>query len=90
MKPHVIGGVTIKAPMRPEYNTILTPEALEFVAHLSRWGGSCGKALPSDTHVLLQAGRKLADAGHDRASGGQAVLRTGMGSMPWPPYFWHP
>ncbi|KAL6783883.1 MAS1A [Auxenochlorella protothecoides x Auxenochlorella symbiontica] len=36
MQPQLIGGVKVSAPVRPEYSTILTPEALQFVAHLSR------------------------------------------------------
>ncbi|KDD74227.1 malate synthase [Helicosporidium sp. ATCC 50920] len=36
MKPQMLGGCLISAPLRAEYRKILTPEALEFVAHLSR------------------------------------------------------
>jgi hypothetical protein len=37
MQPQVIGGVKIMAPVRPEYRTILTPEACQLVAHLARY-----------------------------------------------------
>ncbi|GAB4822366.1 hypothetical protein N2152v2_009412 [Parachlorella kessleri] len=36
MQPQVVGGLTIKAPLRPEYRTILTPEACQLLAHLAR------------------------------------------------------
>lgn len=32
----VIGGAEVRAPVPQEYRRILTPEALNFVAHLSR------------------------------------------------------
>ncbi len=44
-----IGGCTIRAPVPPEFRRILTPEAMQFVAHLSRWVGhassNCGWAI---------------------------------------------
>ena len=36
MKPQTIGGVTILAPVRPEYRAILSPQAMDFVASLAR------------------------------------------------------
>lgn len=34
-------------PVRPEYRVILTPEALQFVAHLARSAGSCAELAAS-------------------------------------------
>ena len=39
MQATVIGGATLHAPVPPEYRRVLTPEAMDFVAHLSRCGG---------------------------------------------------
>ena len=36
MQATVIGGATVHAPVPPEYRRVLTPDALDFVAHLSR------------------------------------------------------
>ena len=48
MQAQVIGGVSIRAPVPPEYRSVLTPGALEFIAHLARWvlccGGGCQQA----------------------------------------------
>jgi malate synthase len=36
MAPNSLRGVSITGQLSPEYETILTPEALSFVAHLAR------------------------------------------------------
>jgi malate synthase len=52
MKPHVMGGMTILAPLRPEYSNILTPQALGFVAELAR-------TYTSRVNQLLQRRREM-------------------------------
>lgn len=39
MMPQLVGGAKIIAPIRPQYQGIITPEAMQFVAHLARFAG---------------------------------------------------
>ena len=52
MEATTVGGVTLLAPLRPEYRAVLTPQALEFVAQLSR-------AFGPRVHALLQRRREM-------------------------------
>ena len=45
-------GVRILAPVPPEYATILTPEALAFVAHLARCYGKRVEALLAERETV--------------------------------------
>ena len=53
MQAQVIGGVSIRAPVPPEYRTVLTPGALEFIAHLSKWVLDATTAARSSDRLLF-------------------------------------